>query len=217
MLGVLVDVDEARILDREQIDLKGIDLTDRFLPALFFHRNVILGLVPKLLEVEIESGPVEFPVAHQVAGKERPPVNADVEFGKNRDRRLGVGLLGDLQTPERNGKSDGVEIEPRQLHPVSLERLVRPFDNHPLQRLVDKKGCDKEQKKQADDDAAKPENGFGKSDQKEFEFRGDFRRAVVRHRAVSAVCRGLKVTSFYPPGAGECRRRLRRHSPTPEC
>ena len=151
-LRVGIDVSDLAVADAEQIDLERVDLLERLLPPLVLDGRRVLDLPFELRQVDVDARAVEEEVGDEVEPGELAPLQARVQLRKDRDRRLGMGLLPHGQVRQVDRHPDKVEVRPRQQDGVALQARVHPLFHVAAQGLVPEERGD-------DDENEEPEEG----------------------------------------------------------
>ena len=149
---VRVDVRHRRVPDEEAVDLEGIDLFHRLLPAPLLDRRRIRRLGAQLRQVEIDARPVEDEVRDELQGEKLLPLDARVEPRELEHGRFGVGLLPQDQVLESQRQVDRVESEALDPDGIALEAPVHAALHRPAQGLVDEEQGDDEEDENARQD-----------------------------------------------------------------
>src|SRR5439155_24477514 len=107
--------------------------------------------------VEIDDRTVQEEVCDELGPDGLSPLDARVAQRHSRNRRIGIGVLGDDDVLEVDGKPERMEIERADADGVPTQALVHLVLDPSPQRLVDEEGGDDRERDQRPDDTPGPD------------------------------------------------------------
>ncbi len=110
LVGTLVHIGQRAVTNSENVDLQRVDCLKSVMPPFLLKGGFALRLLPGLLQIDVQVGPVDQKIPCQPSFDERCPVNACVETLDAGDRRVRNLILDEDEVIQVQGQADRMEI-----------------------------------------------------------------------------------------------------------